>query len=363
MIEQDRDSSQDDEGERDSYTVIGLFETPLDAEEELVALRRAARPPEQISVLVRDMESEARHGGGNGAVARAVVENALEAVGGWLLGLAALIVPDRGTYLVAGPIGAALAGMSHARRLSSPADPVQIEEEAPDAEEPHDDELQILLDFGFSRDEASYIAHRLTAGDSIVAVTTGEPGSLQATRRLFAHGNAVHIGQARTRGSVARAALGLLASPVTAAAEAEVVVTDAAAPLRGLCQEESREPWVEETCGMAVVDRNDEPAGDIDDLLADAILDSDSEDRRQEVRYAIIGFGGVLGLGRRRVAVPADLLSFDTAPARLAVTREFLHRAPLFDPAAPFSRREEEAIFTYFDDSPYWSKAEGVIES
>ncbi|HKG26032.1 MAG TPA: hypothetical protein VKB09_10320, partial [Thermomicrobiales bacterium] len=93
------------------YTVLGLFDDHIDAEQTLVALRRDDRPAEQVSVLVRDRAADAGAGPErHGEVARAVVANALNAVSGWLLGLAALIVPESGTYLVAGPIGAVLTG-------------------------------------------------------------------------------------------------------------------------------------------------------------------------------------------------------------------------------------------------------------
>src|SRR5690606_20259207 len=87
------------------YTVLGLFEDMIDAEHALLALRRADRPAEQVSVLVRDRAADQGYGsGGHSEVARAVVASALDTVSGWLLGLAALIVPEQGPLLVAGPI-------------------------------------------------------------------------------------------------------------------------------------------------------------------------------------------------------------------------------------------------------------------
>ncbi|MGH9175355.1 MAG: hypothetical protein ACRD1H_13410, partial [Vicinamibacterales bacterium] len=98
-------------------TIVALFEDAIDARNALAALRKAGCPAGEVSVIVRDRAADeggpiARHG----AVARAVDEAALNTHSGWLLGLASLIVPERGTFLVAGPLGAALAGLSPEHR-------------------------------------------------------------------------------------------------------------------------------------------------------------------------------------------------------------------------------------------------------
>lgn len=351
----------DDLGAPGRFTVVGLFGTTLDAEQTLIALRRASRPPEQVSVLVRSRDAAEERGEGAGAVAKAVVENALDAVGGWLLGLAALMIPNDGTYLVAGPLGAALAGMRGRQVASSQLRAGPAIDTRSAGERPREDEItQILVEFGFSPDEATYIDHRLEAGDIVVAVTTADERQLRLTRRLFAEYDAVHIGQARTREAVAHEAFALLAAPIAAVDGAEVVVTDAASPFRRLCREAEPEPWVRAICGEPVVDRDGIEVADIDDLLADALLDEDNEDRRREMRYVVMSFGGVLGLGRRRIAVPAGLVSFEPGPARLDIAGEMLQRAPEYDLDAPFSRREEQAVFAFFGGTPYWLDRAGV---
>ncbi|MGH2558062.1 MAG: hypothetical protein ACRDJH_03285 [Thermomicrobiales bacterium] len=344
-------------GKSGRFTVVGLFGTSLDAEQALVALRRAARPPEQVSVLVRRRANEDGREDGTAAVAKAVVENALDAVGGWLTGLAALIIPKDGSYLVAGPLGAALAGMRGRRAVTGIATgAASASDYAPALAATEDDVFEMLVDFGFKVDEATYIDHRLEAGDVVVAVTTADRTQLKSTRRLFADQDAVHIGQARTKEAVAHEAFSLLAAPIAAAAGGEIVVADATTPLRRLCPEPGVEPWVQSTCGQPIVDRDGLEVGDVDDFLADAIGDGDADDRRREVRYVVIGFGGVLGLGRHHAAVPSALVSLETNPARLAITGDLLGRAPHYEPEAPFSRREELVIFAFFGVEPYWSK-------
>lgn len=335
------------------FTVVGLFDDAIDAEHTLVALRRADRPAEQVSVLVRDRAADAGSGPErHGEVARAVVANALSAVSGWLLGLASLIVPDNGTYLVAGPIGAALAGVrtfeEHTRQRTGEGD----EEEQPEPRELGIGGLgHTLTEFGFRPDEATYLQSRLAAGSALIAVTSSDPHQLQATRRLFADYSAVHIGQAQTGEIVLQEAEELLAAAPEEANSGDVVVADAVAPLHRLCSGGHHDSLGLRVCGASVVDSVGEETGDLEDLLADAPA---SEEPR--IRYAVVGFGGLLGLGRRRTAVPADQIDLRSDPVRLSITKDVLRRAPAYDPDIPFSRREEMAVNAYFGTTPYWLK-------
>ena len=336
-------------------TVVGLFEDTIDAEQALLALRKANHAADVVSLVVRDKAAEESGGGTDraGAVARAIVATALGAVGGWLQGLAELIVPERGTYLVAGPIGAALAGISAARdqRRTGPSYAAATDLTA-------DSLLRTLTDFGFSPEEATYLEHRLAAGSALVAVTTNDPSSLQSTRRIFADHNAVHIGLAETDPGLFAEAEALLAAPPEESSGGDVVVTDAVAPLRRV----SLEGGAAETaalCNRDAVDARGEAVGIVEDVLVEEI-DPDGprgpEPARVVARYVVVSFGGVLGLGRRRVAVPAELADLAADPLRLDVDRDVLQRAPAYDEDGPFSRREEQANYGYFGLHPYWLK-------
>jgi hypothetical protein len=82
------------------FTLVALFDDTIDAEQALAALRKAERT-ERVSLIVRSANGgEERQ---TVELARTLVANALDAVGTWLSGLAALVVPERGEYLVAGP--------------------------------------------------------------------------------------------------------------------------------------------------------------------------------------------------------------------------------------------------------------------
>jgi hypothetical protein len=282
-----------------------------------------------------------------------VVATALSAVSGWLLGLAALIVPDSGTYLVAGPIGVALAGVrtieTHHRELAGSNG--RDEDEA--AGVSLGSLRQILTEFGFRSDEAAYLQNRLAAGSVLVAVTTADQNQLRSIRRMFADYSAVHIGQAQTGDLIASEVSELLAAPPEEVESGDVVVTDAVAPLIRLCSGSDRDvPWPA-ICGAQMVDVFNQEVGEVEDLLAD---NGGGPHHNPEIRYVIVQFGGFFGVGRHRIAVPADQVDLRGYPLRLAVSREVLRRAPAHDPKLPFSRREEMAINAYFGSTPYWLK-------
>jgi hypothetical protein len=346
--------STTDQPQTERNTVLGLFDDTIDAEHALVALRRAENPAEQVSVLVRDRATDAAGGPERqGEVARAVVANALNAVSGWLLGLAALVVPENGTYLVAGPIGAALAGVrtieEHQRQRARDEG---VEEPKPLGDLRIDGLKHMLTEFGFRPDEAAYLQNRLAAGSALIAVTTSNADQLQATRRLFADHSAVHIGQAQTRELIVTEAEGLLSVEPEAAVSGDVVVADAVAPLLRLCNANVFGITPPATCGAHVIDANGEEVGEIEDILATGT--SGDAGPAPIPRYIVIGFGGLLGILRHRSAVPADHVDLSVTPVRLTVSKEIVRRAPSYDSDVPFSRREEMAINAYFGTTPYW---------
>ncbi|HUG61228.1 MAG TPA: PRC-barrel domain-containing protein, partial [Methylomirabilota bacterium] len=273
----------------------------------------------------------------HGAVARAVDQADLTGHGGWLVSLASLIVPERGVYLVAGLLGAALAGVS--------LDPTAaVNESALRA---------ILANFGFALDEATYLESRLQAGGTLIALTTRDLQLLAATRQTLGNNNAVHISVAATSPDIVAAAGELLVSHPEVFEPGDVVVTDAVAPLQLLLTSPSGAGWAIVLQGARVVDRAGVESGRIEDLIADA-ANGASVSGVDQVRYVVISFGGLLGLCRRLTAIPAGEISLNTDPVRLSVERAVLHNAPAYDPDAPFSRREELVVCAYFGCAPYW---------
>jgi hypothetical protein len=77
--------------------------------------------------------------------------------------------------------------------------------------------------------------------------------------------------------------------------------------------------------GAKVINAAQEHLGRIEDLVIDA--------RDNRVAYAILSFGGVLGLGDKHFAIPWETLSFDLSEkvAVLDVDKGRLKNAPGFD--------------------------------
>jgi len=325
-------------------TIVGLFEDRIDAEDALLAMRRSQEHPDQVSLLIRASSHTGEEEEATDNVARALVNTALDAVGNWLQGLTSVIVPERGTYLAAGPLGAALTGIAieHETPVHHPELPAPQGGEAISL-------LHTFVEFGFGNDEASYLEHRLAAGAVIVALTSSQRGRLQASRRVFADYNAVHIGQARTDAMLAAEASALLAAGPEASQSGDVIVADAVATIRHLCEAVAEIPGYSGICGSDVIDTTGRGSGVVHDLLGD-----DGGDGGPVVRYVVVAFGGLLGLGRHFVAIPRELVDVAGRPVKTQIDRETVHRSPRFDPSAPFSRRLESAICGYFQTKPYW---------
>lgn len=90
--------------------------------------------------------------------------------------------------------------------------------------------------------------------------------------------------------------------------------------------------------------------------IEDFMLDMESG----RIRYAVLSFGGVLGIGNKLFAVPAEALTIDTERKCLVldVDKERLENAPGFDKdnwpnfADPTLGRE---IYGYYGRQPYWN--------
>lgn len=322
----------------EAQTIVAIFEDSIDVREALSAIEKDGCPAEAVSIVIRDKRAD--EGGAaerHGAVARLLAASDLDGHAGWLVGLASLIVPERGTFLVAGPIGVAVAGVS--------GEMVANGESAASA-------LAVAMStFGFSNDDALYLEHRLTAGGMLTGVTSTDARGAKGCREMLAEANAVYLGFARTDDEVAEGTRDLLISPPEVFSEGDVVVTDAVANLTSVRLVNRRDAVLTGLLGRQVVDRDGEETGTIDDIIAD-----DTVETKVMPRYVVIAYGGLLGIGRKRTAVPAARVDLDAAIPRLGVAREVLHRAPNYDSDAPFSRREEHLVCAYFGVPPYWTE-------
>jgi len=77
--------------------------------------------------------------------------------------------------------------------------------------------------------------------------------------------------------------------------------------------------------GAKVINTAREDLGTIEDIVIDA--------RDNKVVYAILSFGGLLGLGDKHFAIPWEALSFDASEkvAVLSIDKDRLSNAPGFD--------------------------------
>jgi hypothetical protein len=345
-------------------TIIALFDDIIDAEHALTALRKSDQPSEGISVILRervlDPDPTVQY---QTVLSRVIASSALDAVGSWLQGLASLILPDRASYLVAGPIGAVLATIKDARPATVPE---------PDTATPRADSSRqlsrALSAFGFSHDESHYLEERVVAGSPLIAVTSSRADKLRAAHKTFSTFDAVHVGLARTDTSIHQTATRLLVTGPDGGGS--VVIADAIAPLRRLTSDGGWRNHSIDLRGRQAMSASGESLGTIVDVLFENRLLPDGEelprsaaDRRSVIiRYVLVSFGGVLGLGRSRVAVPAVLADTTGWQVRIDTTREELRAAPRFDSLAPLSRQDEVTIGSYFDVPLYWLETNGRVE-
>jgi hypothetical protein len=324
-------------------TIAGLFESDIDTRLALRQLHRESFPAQEISIVFRTGNGDTPDASQeHGAVVSSITAMDLEPFTDWITGFASVIVPERGTFLVAGPIGASIAG-DHV-----------IEDGDTSAHSPIS---AVLTHFGFSRDEASYMDSRLASGALLVSVTTSQPGLQDRAIQTFASESAVYIPHAATDPRVAESAAELLVAPPEHSTNGDVVVTDAVARFFRYCDSGRADEIYIAYRGRHVRDPNDREIGVIAEFIAETVRNPDTRTEVDEVRYVIVAFGGVLRIGRHYVAVPIELIELEQDPARVRVGHDLLRSAPHYDRTAPFSRAEEYTVCAYFGTRPYWSES------
>ncbi len=103
--------------------------------------------------------------------------------------------------------------------------------------------------------------------------------------------------------------------------------------------------------GDKVVNRAGEDLGKIEELMLD--LD------KGRVAYAVLSFGGFLGMGDKHFALPFEALKLDSEQECfiLDVAKEKLKNAPGFDknnPPKTADRTWGAEIYKYYGYQPYW---------
>lgn len=104
--------------------------------------------------------------------------------------------------------------------------------------------------------------------------------------------------------------------------------------------------------GDGVVNRAEEDLGKIEDLVIDI--------ESGRIAYAVLSFGGFLGMGDKLFALPWGSLQLDSAKHRfiLDVTKETLESAPGFDKddwPNMGDRTWGKSIYSHYNQKPYWN--------
>jgi sporulation protein YlmC with PRC-barrel domain len=104
-------------------------------------------------------------------------------------------------------------------------------------------------------------------------------------------------------------------------------------------------------CSDPVVSRTGESLGKVEELMIDL--------ENGRVAYAVLSFGGFLGVGDKLFAIPFDALELDPENKRfvLDVPREKLEKAPGFDKShwPDFAdRRFGSDVHRYYGVPTYW---------
>jgi len=103
--------------------------------------------------------------------------------------------------------------------------------------------------------------------------------------------------------------------------------------------------------GTDVVNPKGENLGDIKEVVIDP--------RTGKVAYAVVSFGGFLGMGEKLFAIPFTSFEYNVEENKyvLDVSKERLKSAPGFDSDNWPSMAEEtwnRNIYKYYERSPYW---------
>jgi sporulation protein YlmC with PRC-barrel domain len=103
--------------------------------------------------------------------------------------------------------------------------------------------------------------------------------------------------------------------------------------------------------GNRVINRDGEDLGKIENLMIDL--------ENGRIAYAVLSFGGFLGLGDKLFAIPWETLALDTAQNRfvLGISRELLEKAPGFD-KNNWPDMSDPAwgvrLYSFYGRKPYW---------
>jgi hypothetical protein len=106
----------------------------------------------------------------------------------------------------------------------------------------------------------------------------------------------------------------------------------------------------DKVAGTEVYNTAGDHLGEIHDVMLDKLSG--------RVAYAVMSFGGFLGIGEKYHPLPWSALTYDTSQGGYVVnvSREQLEGAPVYadDEQPRWNREYEQDIHDYYGISPYW---------
>ena len=102
--------------------------------------------------------------------------------------------------------------------------------------------------------------------------------------------------------------------------------------------------------GTEVYGADGQHVGEIERVMIDKISG--------KVAYAVMSFGGFMGIGEDYYPVPWSMLTYDTGLGgyRTNITREQLDRAPKYTQSTgwKWDRANDQRVYDYYRARPYW---------
>ncbi|MDW9434492.1 PRC-barrel domain-containing protein [Sinorhizobium meliloti] len=102
--------------------------------------------------------------------------------------------------------------------------------------------------------------------------------------------------------------------------------------------------------GTAVYDMNGENVGSIERIIL--------EKRGGRVAYAVMSFGGVLGIGHEHYPLPWEMLDYNTdlSGFQVNITKEQVEGAPRYPAGQDYDWSPESGrrVYDYYGIAPYW---------
>ena len=103
--------------------------------------------------------------------------------------------------------------------------------------------------------------------------------------------------------------------------------------------------------GTTVYGRDGKSVGEIQRVMIDKISG--------KVAYAVMSFGGFMGIGEDYYPVPWSTLTYDTSLGgyRTNITREQLDRAPKYSDSTSWNwnRENDRKVYDYYRTPAYWN--------